>query len=241
MKALHWIKKNKLLSVISSIYVFLLILMPDKGTSAVKNSMYYVLEMLQVMPIVFIMTAMIEAWVPKEAILNSFGEKSGWKGNIYSFLLGSFSAGPIYAAFPVCKMLFKKGASITNIVIILSAWAVIKVPMLANEAKFLNVKFMGIRWILTVISILLMAYILSIIVKKENIPLHNKIKTEAIQSIVVHEQYCIACGLCVKIVPEDFELWNNKVKSKNRKIKEGEIEKLKRVMEECPVKAISLE
>ena len=30
----------------------------------------------------------------------------------------------------------KKGASISNIVIILSAWAVIKVPMLANEAKF---------------------------------------------------------------------------------------------------------
>jgi uncharacterized membrane protein YraQ (UPF0718 family) len=64
------------------------------------------------------------------------------------------------------KSLLKKGASISNIVIILSAWAVIKVPMLANEAKFLGVNFMAVRWVLTVTAIFVMAYMVGKIVKK---------------------------------------------------------------------------
>lgn len=64
-------------------------------------------------------------------------------------------------------LMLKKGASITNIVIILSSWAVIKIPMLANEVKFLGIKFMGIRWVLTVISIFTMGYFMALFVKKE--------------------------------------------------------------------------
>jgi hypothetical protein len=48
----------------------------------------------------------------KQTIENSLGEGSGVRGVLFSFLLGSFSAGPIYAAFPVCKMLLKKRISI---------------------------------------------------------------------------------------------------------------------------------
>jgi hypothetical protein len=41
--------------------------------------------------------------------------------------------------------------SISNIVIILSTWAVIKVPMLLNESKFLGTKIMFNRWVLTTV------------------------------------------------------------------------------------------
>ncbi|SNS25293.1 Ferredoxin [Anaerovirgula multivorans] len=239
MNRIELIKRNKLLAAVSFLYVVLFITMPDKGILSVKNSMYYVSEMLQIMPVVFVLTSIIEAWVPKEVIINGFGEGSGVKGNIYSFLLGSFSAGPIYAAFPVCKMLLKKGASITNIVIILSAWAVIKIPMLANEAKFLSFQFMGLRWILTVLSIILMAYAVSIIVKKESIPFGVEIEGEKISSIGVHEEYCIGCGLCIKSSPDYFEAKNKKVKSKNKKLEETEIENMRTIIEECPAKAIS--
>lgn len=204
------IRRNKLLAAVSSLYVVLFITMPDKGFLSVKNSMYYVIEMLQIMPVVFVLTSIIETWVPKEMIINGFGERSGVKGNIYSFLLGSFSAGPIYAAFPVCKMLLKKGASITNIVIILSAWAVIKIPMLANEAKFLSVQFMGLRWILTVFSIILMAYAVSMIVKKENVPFDIEGEGAEISGIDIHEEYCIGCDLCIKSSLDYFEVNNKK-------------------------------
>ena len=77
------IKKNKLLAAVSLAYIFLFIAMPDKAYLSVKNSIYYIIEMLEIMPLIFILTSIIEAWVPKEVIMNGFGEKAGIKG-VYS-------------------------------------------------------------------------------------------------------------------------------------------------------------
>ncbi|OPJ56811.1 permease [Alkalithermobacter paradoxus] len=226
------IKKNKLLFIVSLIYIVLFITNTDKAIESTQNSIYYVLEMLQIMPVIFILTSLIEAWVPKEVIMNSFGEKSGIKGSMISFILGSFSAGPIYAAFPVCKTLIKKGASISNVVIILSTWAVVKVPMLANEAKFLGTKFMSIRWILTTISIFIMAYIVSVFVKKESIPNinNNTIKNR----VIIKQEYCIGCGICERISPTKFKVLSGKVKILSDIIDESTDEAIER----CPVKVI---
>lgn len=242
---LEFIKKNKLLSAVILVYTILFIVDPDKGLLSFKNSMYYVKEMLMVMPVILILTIIIDAWVPKELILKSLGEKSGIKGGILSLVFGSLSAGPLYAAFPMCKMLLNKGASIANIVIILSSWAVIKVPMLANEARFLGVKFMSIRWVLTVISIFAMAYILSKIVRKEDMPaiegisdMPKMVPNEEVD-VTVKEQYCIGCGICKKFAPERFEISNKKAIVKKEKINsEDEKEKIEEVIDKCPVKAI---
>ncbi|WZL72366.1 permease [Clostridiaceae bacterium 35-E11] len=231
-------KKNKLLTAVALAYISILITMPDKAYLSVKNSMYYIIEMLEIMPVIFILTSIIETWVPREVIMNGFGEKAGVRGSVFSFLLGSFSAGPIYAAFPVCKMLLKKGASITNIVIILSAWAVIKVPMLANEAKFLGVQFMGIRWILTVVSILIMAYLVGIFVKKESIPIQEEQDPIEITGIHIKEQYCVGCGLCEKLLSEDFEIVDKKARWKKSTLNVEQIDKIKSIMYKCPGKAI---
>ena len=232
------IKNNMFLTFVIFIYVFLLIFMPDKGIQSFNNSLYYVKEMLTIMPVILLLTSLIEAWVPKKTIESALGEDSGTKGFIFSFLLGSFSAGPIYAAFPVCKMLIKKGASIANIIIILSAWAVIKIPMLANEAKFLGPKFMAIRWILTTIAILLMAIITSRVVKKEDIPMENVTNKED-GVLSVDESFCIGCGLCTKIAPEHFIMQNKKAKISTKILKAAESNKVRLAIEKCPAKAIN--
>lgn len=239
MKIAKVIKKNKLLAGVFLVYLFLFVAMPDKGAQSLKNSMYYVKEMLEIIPVIFLLTSLIEAWVPREVIMNSFGEKSGMRGSILSFILGSFSAGPIYAAFPVCKMLIKKGASIFNIVIILSTWAVVKVPMLVNEAKFLGVKFMVIRWILTTISIFIMAYLVFMVIKKEDIPVNEQVLNKKNENTIkLKTQYCIGCGLCTKICSECFIMVDGKAEIKNEKIKPEFMENLKEAMEKCPAKAI---
>ena len=236
MNILEKIKKNKLLSTIILAYGILFVTMPGKAITAVNNSMYYVFEMLLIMPVIFILTSIIEAWVPKEVIINGFGDKSGFKGNIFAFLLGSFSAGPIYAAFPVCKMLLKKGASIGNIVIVLSTWAVIKVPMLANEAKFLGPKFMFLRWILTTISIFIMAFVISKFVKTKDMPQEEK-TTEA--GVNINQDYCIGCGICADICPKMFYLEDKKAHVKSQTIFEPMIAKVKKAVRDCPANAIS--
>lgn len=234
------VKKNKLLIFVAIIYVVILIISPDKALKSVGNSVYYLIEMLQVLPVIFLLTVVIEALVPKEMIMQGFGEKSGLKGNLISLLLGSISAGPIYAAFPISKTLLGKGASITNIVIILSSWAVIKLPMLANEAKFLGLNFMIVRWILTVIAIFIMAYITGVIVKKKDMPNEqNDTKTNILE---IKEEYCIGCGLCAKMLPEYYEMKNNKASVVKAISKDKEIVKaIMQSAEKCPTKAIIFE
>lgn len=167
------IKKNLFLVGVIIIYLLLFIINTEKAVLSVNNSGYYLKEMLIIMPVVFLLTALIEAWIPTDMIINALGEGSGLKGSFISLALGSVSAGPIYAAFPVCKMLLQKGASISNIVVILSSWAVIKIPMLANEAKFLGPKFMMVRWVFTTIAIIFMGYIVGKLVNKDEIPLRD--------------------------------------------------------------------
>jgi len=238
MKTLKLIKNNKLPLVVLGIYFVLFLFSRDKAISAFGNSLYYLWEMIQVMPIVFVLTAIIEAWVPKDIIIDRFGEKSGFSGNVLALILGSISAGPIYAAFPISKMLLSKGASIANIVIILSSWAVVKIPMLANEAKFLGPSFMAVRWILTVISIFIMGYITSKVVGNEDLASNKKDIHE--QSLSINETYCIGCSICSNLAPDYFNIENKKailIKEYNPDFKINEVIA---ASEKCPTSAITI-
>ncbi len=237
---LQFTKKNKLLALVIVAYIILFVFIPSKGLESFKNSLYYVKEMLMIMPVILLLTALITAWVPKEAIEKNLGKDSGLKGSIFSFLLGSFSAGPIYAAFPVCKTLLSKGASISNIVIILSTWAVIKVPMLINEAKFLSPKFMFVRWILTTISIFFMGYITSRFVKPQDIPA-DSIKIDSQEEVIsISSEYCIGCGLCAKISPKHFKIEDKRARVLKQTIDQEEMVEIKQAIEKCPPQIISL-
>ncbi|MCK5811907.1 MAG: permease [Clostridiales bacterium] len=233
------IKKHKRLVLVTLSYLGLFIFAPDIALTSANNSVYYLLEMLQVLPVIFLLTILIDAWVPKELITKKLGAKSGFSGNLFSILLGSLSAGPIYAAFPLSKLLLKKGASVANIVIILSSWAVIKVPMLLNEAKFLGVNFMIVRWVLTVITILFMGYIISLFVKKEDI-LNSNDASISNTSFKINKQHCIGCGICARVYPEYFEMNNDKAKVKSPIVTKDNKKIIEASIDECPVNAISL-
>jgi uncharacterized membrane protein YraQ (UPF0718 family) len=232
------LKKNKLMAIVALIYLGIFVFMPDKAATAVSNSTYYLIEMVQILPVIFLLTVAIEALIPKETITRRLGEKSGFLGNILSLLLGSLSAGPIYAAFPISKMLLSKGASVSNIVIILSSWAVIKIPMLANEAKFLGVSFMGVRWILTVIAILIMAWITEKLVDKKDMLKAGTVETD--NQIAINKDYCIGCGICVKMMPEVYEIIDQKAHVIEAGIKPGNDAMIIKTAEKCPTHAIAV-
>ena len=99
------LKKNKLVVLVLVVYLSLFIVSPQKAIRSLDNSIYYLIEMVQILPVIFLFTVVIEALIPKEWIMKGLGEKSGIKGNLFSLLLGSVSAGPIYAAFPISKTL----------------------------------------------------------------------------------------------------------------------------------------
>ncbi len=233
MKILKKAKDNLFLILVAVAYIIMFVVKPDMGIASIKNSSYYIKEMLLIMPVIFILTALLDTWLAKEKITKYLGKESKYKGVILAFVLGSISAGPIYAAFPMCVMLHKKGASVRNLIIILSSWAVIKVPMLLNEAKFLGIKFMAIRWVLTVIAIVAFSWIASKIVKDEDIP--QKEETET--GLVLNQESCMGCTICHKNYPEVFGMQGKKAFVKEFDF-EIDKERLQQTITSCPVKAI---
>ncbi len=135
-----------------------------------------------IVAIIFLI-GLVLAFIPPETIKTVLGGANSLLSTVTAACVGSVSAGPIYAAFPIGKAMLAKGASISNIVIILSTWAVIKVPMLANEAKFLGAGFMAVRWVLTVAAIFIMAYITNLFVKNKDLPKNESEIEEGIISI----------------------------------------------------------
>lgn len=236
MRIVNFIKKNITMAIVLIAYIGLFIFKMDYGVTAVKNSGYYIKEMLMIMPVVFVLTALLDTWVPKETIIKYLGAESKAKGIIFAFILGSISAGPIYAAFPICVLLLKKGATIINIVIIISSWAVIKLPMLLNEVAFLGSKFMTIRWVLTVIAIVIFSYLTAMIVKKKDMPNMNYSESD---SLSISEKACVGCGICKRMYPEVFDIKNKKAFIAVANIESLDSDKLLEVSNKCPMKAIS--
>ena len=228
------IKENPFLVIVILAYILMFALNPQMATESVKNSNYYIKEMLMIMPVIFILTALLDMWVPKEKIIQYLGKDAKAKGVFLSFVVGSISAGPIYAAFPMCVMLHKKGASIRNIIIILSSWAVIKVPMLLNEMKFLGPKFMALRWVLTVLAIIIFSKIADKIVKDEDLPG----EVLATPGVHLNKDGCMGCGLCVKNYAELFEMQGKKAIVKPYDESQLDLVRLDQVIKACPVKVI---
>lgn len=234
MMVLKKLKENLFFVIIVLAYVIITLVNPSMGLTSVKNSGYYIKEMLMIMPVIFVLTALLDMWVPKEKIMQLLGKDAKTKGLYLAFVIGSISAGPIYAAFPMCVMLHKKGASIRNIVIILSSWAVIKIPMLLNEAKFLGPKFMIIRWVLTVVAIIVFSWIADKVIKDKDLP-----KEETSQvGLTINKSACMGCTLCTKNYPELFEMSNKRAVVKTYDETTIDNEKLQGAIMSCPVKAI---
>ncbi|MGL5541481.1 MAG: permease [Erysipelotrichaceae bacterium] len=233
-KGIRLIKQNRFAAAIALVYAALLLLAPATMSQAISNSSYYLKEMLMIMPVIFILTALLDGWVPKETIGKYLGKESKGKGIFLAFLLGSVSAGPIYAAFPICTMLHKKGASIQNIVIILSSWAVIKIPMLLNEAKFLGMQFMLLRWALSIVAILFFAWMSAKIVKDRDL-----IQAEPVlkQGVNIHHDACMGCTLCTRTYSALFAMEGNKAIVKAYEHVDEAC--LQEAMNACMVKAIT--
>lgn len=111
------------------------------GTDIAVNFKDSVIEMVTFIPAIFIIVGLFDAWVPKERIQKQLGQESGIKGIAIVVFLAMLQAGPLYGAFPVAYILWKKGASIKNLFIYLGAFSALKIPMLGIEIAYLGIDF----------------------------------------------------------------------------------------------------
>lgn len=145
---------------------FILVLFPSIGHKSMKITWSNMLEMLSVIPPVFILLGLLDVWVQRETMIKLMGEKSGFIGIAIAFLLGSAAAGPLYAAFPVAGVLLKKGSKLSNVFIFIGAWSTTKIPMLLFEASAMGWKFMLTRFLIDIPGIAVIAYVAEKILTK---------------------------------------------------------------------------
>lgn len=138
------------------------------GISSFEITKSNLLEMLSVIPPIFILLGLLDVWVDKQTMMKFLGKGSGMKGVLIAFVLGSAAAGPLYAAFPVASTMLKKQASLYNVFIFIGAWSTTKIPMLTFEASSLGLSFMLTRLILSIIGIIIIAFIIVKSLSSEN-------------------------------------------------------------------------
>lgn len=133
----------------------------EGGDKIVVSFFDFSREALTFLPCMFVLIGLFDVWVPKEALQRHIGEDSGVKGAAMVILFAMLQGGPLYGAFPVAAMLWKKGSSIRNIFIYLGAFSTLKIPMLTFEVGFLGWKFSLLRTLITLPVFLLIAEILA--------------------------------------------------------------------------------
>jgi uncharacterized membrane protein YraQ (UPF0718 family) len=136
--------------------IILLLVFPDRKDAATATTWNYFLEMIVILPAVMVIMGLFSVFVSKEQVVKYLGKTSGIKGILLAIFFGALPTGPLYIAFPLAVALKSKGASISNIIIFLSAWACIKIPQELVELQFLGIKFMTARLILTIIFVAIM-------------------------------------------------------------------------------------
>ena len=128
------------------------------GIRAVSHFSTFFLEMIAFLPVLFVLIGLLDVWLPRERVERHIGKESGVRGIFWVILLAMLQAGPLYGAFPVSYMLWKKGCSVRNIFIYLGAFSTLKIPMLTFETGFLGWRFTLVRTALTLPVFILIAF-----------------------------------------------------------------------------------
>ncbi len=133
-----------------------------------SNFMGFLKEMITFLPLMFVLIGLFDVWFPREKLEKYIGRDSGAGGVFWIILLAMLQAGPLYGAFPVAALLWKKGAGTRNVFIYLGAFSTMKIPMLAFETGFLGIKFTLLRTSVSLPVFILIAFIMELYLKNRD-------------------------------------------------------------------------
>jgi uncharacterized membrane protein YraQ (UPF0718 family) len=162
----QWLLEYRLALIVATVDLLIWIFAPAQAAPVMSNTWDYLIELMVIIIPVTVLMGLFEVWVPKQLIAKYLGRESGWKGILLALLFGAAPTGPLYIAFPIAAMLLQNGASPLNIIILLNAWAAMKIPQLLVEANFLGPSFMLTRLALTLPVTILIGWLIQTGIKR---------------------------------------------------------------------------
>ena len=161
------LKRYRFFLLLLAVNTALVFFVPQVGAKAFQLTGKNLLEMLSVLPPIFLLLGLMDVWIKRETMIRLMGEKSGLRGVLIAFLMGSAAAGPLYAAFPVAGVLLRKGTKLSNVFVMIGAWSTTKLPLLLFEASALGTRFMLLRLGLDLVGIAAIAILTERTLTKE--------------------------------------------------------------------------
>jgi uncharacterized membrane protein YraQ (UPF0718 family) len=143
------------------------------GQTIYRSFTQLFIEMITFIPFLFIIVGLFDVWFPKEKVEKYIGKDSGFMGILAVIVLAMLQAGPLYGAFPVAYMLYKKGAGIKNIFIYLGAFSALKIPMLGIEIGYLGPRFTLARTLIALPLFIALGYFMEWFLKDKNFEVHE--------------------------------------------------------------------
>jgi uncharacterized membrane protein YraQ (UPF0718 family) len=138
-------------ALVGVVAIVVVLVVPERRGAVVETMWSYLVELALILPAVMILLGLFNEWVPDEMVVRYLGERSGVTGVGVAMVLGSTPTGPLYVAFPIAAELLEKNASVTNVVVFLTAWACLKLPQELIELQFLGWRFTALRLALTAV------------------------------------------------------------------------------------------
>jgi uncharacterized membrane protein YraQ (UPF0718 family) len=118
----------------------------EPGREIGANFLSFFLQMLRVLPCVFVLIGLFDVWVKSETVERHLGHGSGLMSYVWSLLLAGGTVGGLHVALPVAHALYVKRARLGVVLAYLASAGICRIPMTLFEASFLGWKFTAVRF-----------------------------------------------------------------------------------------------
>ena len=139
------LKRYRFFLVLLSILLLVICIDQAVGLEAIRLTGRSMLDMIVLLPPIFVLVGLLDQWVPKELLIRYMGSDSGLTGILFTLVLAMVAAGPLYIAFPIAVLLLRKGAGVRYVVFFLGAWSTVKFPVLVYEFTSFGLPFTSIH------------------------------------------------------------------------------------------------
>lgn len=118
----------------------------EPGQQIGENFLHFFVQMMKVLPCVFILIGLFDVWIKKETVEKHLGHGSNRLSYLWVILLASTTVGGLHVALPIGQALYQKGARLNIVLVFLFAACITRIPMTLFEASFLGWRFTCIRF-----------------------------------------------------------------------------------------------
>jgi len=118
----------------------------EPGREMGRNFLTFLVQMLRVLPCVFVVIGLFEVWVKTETVEKHMGHGSGLRSYVWAVLLAGGTVGGLHVGLPIAHALYMKRARLGVVLAFVSSAGICRIPMTLFEASFLGWKFTAVRF-----------------------------------------------------------------------------------------------